>query len=155
MIKAITTCDAAILVPNKEHKNFTDTGKVIPKNTKIIGNPTIIKGLRRGQPFDYKLFITDKNEFIYLKTIQTMNATEVLLGADASTTPTVVKMPNDSNLGMRPVVGTILGGILGYYYAKKKNPSKVMMFTVVGGVAGFAAGKYLQGTGVVLFKKSK
>ena len=50
-----------------------------------------------------------------------MNATEVLLGADASTTPTVVKMPNDSNLGMRPVSGTILGGILGYYYAKKKN----------------------------------
>jgi hypothetical protein len=155
MIKAITTCDAAILVPNKEHKNFTDTGKVIPKNTKIIGNPTIIKGLRRGQPFDYKLFITDKNEFIYLKTIQTMNATEVLLGADASTTPTVVKMPNDSNLGMRPVIGTILGGILGYYYAKKKNSSKVMMFTAVGAVAGFAAGKYLQGTGVVLFKKSK
>jgi hypothetical protein len=30
-----------------------------------------------------------------------------------------------------------------------------MMFTAVGAVAGFAAGKYLQGTGVVLFKKSK
>ena len=121
MIKAITTCDAAILVPNKEHKNFTDTGKVIPKNTKIIGNPTIIKGLRRGQPFDYKLFITDKNEFIYLKTIQTMNATEVLLGADASTTPTVVKMPNDSNLGMRPVIGTILGDYLMFYTINKSS----------------------------------
>lgn len=155
MIKATTTTDASILVPNKEHKNFTDTGKVIPKNTDILGNPTIIKGLRRGQPFDYKLFVTDKNEFIYLKTIQPMKATEVLLGADASTTPTVVKMPNDSNLGMRPILGTILGAVAGYYYAKKKNPSKVMMFTAIGGVAGFAAGKYLQGTGVVLFKKSK
>lgn len=155
MIKATTISDAAILVPNKEHKNFTDTGKVIPKNTEIFGNPTIIKGLRRGQPFEYKLFVTNKNEFIYLKTIQPMKSTEVLLGADASTTPTVVTMPNDSNLGMRPVLGTILGGVLGYYYAKKKNPSKVMMFTVIGGVAGFAAGKYLQGTGVVFFKKSK
>jgi hypothetical protein len=155
MIKATTILDAAILVPNKEHKNFTDTGKVIPQNTKILGNPTIVKGLRRGQPFEYKLFVTDKNEIIYLKTIQPMKSTEVLLGADASTTPTVVKMPNDSNLGMRPVLGTILGGVLGYYYAKKKNPSKVMMFTVIGAVAGFATGKYLQGTGVVLFKKSK
>jgi|APFre7841882793_1041355.scaffolds.fasta_scaffold00188_15 hypothetical protein len=155
MIKAITICDAAILVPNKEHKNFTDTGKIIPKDTTIFGNPTIIQGLRRGQPFEYKLFVTDKNEFIYLKTIQTMKSTEVLLGADASNTATVVKIPNDSNLGMYPVLGTILGGVLGYYYAKKKNPSKVMMFTVIGGVAGFAGGKYLQGTGIVLFKKSK
>jgi hypothetical protein len=84
-----------------------------------------------------------------------MKSTEVLLGADASNTATVVKIPNDSNLGMYPVLGTILGGVLGYYYAKKKNPSKVMMFTVIGGVAGFAGGKYLQGTGIVLFKKSK
>lgn len=155
MMIATTLTDAAILVPNKEHKNFTDTGKVIPTNTEINGNPTVVKGLRRGQPFEYKLFVTDKNEIIYLKTIQPMKSTEVLLGADASTTPTVVKMPNDSNLGMRPVLGTILGAAVGYYYAKKKNSSKLMMFTVIGGVAGFAAGKYLQGTGIVLFKKSK
>jgi hypothetical protein len=29
------------------------------------------------------------------------------------------------------------------------------MFTVLGGVAGFAAGKYIQGNGKVMFKKSK
>jgi hypothetical protein len=29
------------------------------------------------------------------------------------------------------------------------------MFTVIGGVAGFAAGKYVQGKGKVLFTKSK
>ena len=155
MIKVKTISDASILVPNKEHKNFTDTGKVILKDTEILGNPTVIQGLRRGQPFEYKLFVTDKNEFIYLKTIKPMKSTQVYLGADASTTPTVVKMPNDSNLGMRPVIGTILGGVLGYYYAKKKNPSKIMMFTVIGGVSGFAAGKYLQGNGLVMFKKSK
>jgi hypothetical protein len=155
MIKAITVIDAPILVPNKEHKNFTDSGKVISKNTEISGNPTIINGLRKGEPFAYKLFVTDKNEFIYLKTIKPMNTTDVYLGADAGTTPTVVKTPSDSNLGMRPVLGTIIGGFIGYYYAKKKNASKIMMFTVIGGVAGFAAGKYLQGTSPVIFKKSK
>jgi hypothetical protein len=155
MIQAKVINNAPILIPNKEHQNFTDTGKFIEANTVIEGNPTIIKGKRRGEPFDYKLFVTNKNEFIYLKNIQPMNKTEVILGADAAQSATLVKMPNESNLGMRPVLGTLIGAVVGYYYATKKNPSKTMMFTAIGAVAGFATGKYLQGNGIVFFKKSK
>jgi hypothetical protein len=155
MIRVQTISDAAILVPNKEHENFTDTGRKISANTVLNGNPTIIKGKRKGEPFDYKLFVTDKNDFIYLNKIKPMNRTEVMLGADAAPSATVVKTPSDSNFGMRPVLGTIIGAVAGYYLAKRKNPAKIKMFTAVGAVAGFAVGKYIQGTGLVLFKKSK
>jgi alanine dehydrogenase len=155
MMKVITTGDAAILVPNKEHENFTDTGRKIEANTVLNGNPTIIKGKRRGEPFDYKLFVTDKGEIIYINKTKQMNTTEVMLGADAAPSATIVKTPSESNLGMRPVLGTIIGAIAGYYIAKKKFPTKIKMFTVLGGVAGFAAGKYIQGNGMVMFKKSK
>ena len=72
-----------------------------------------------------------------------------------SQTPTVVKTSSESNFGVRPITGTIIGAIVGYYYAKKKNPSKTLMFAGIGAVAGFAAGKFMQGNRVVLFKKSK
>jgi hypothetical protein len=155
MIQAKVINNATILVPNKEHQNFTDTGKFIEANTVIEGNPTIIKGKRRGEPFEYKLFVTNKNEFIYLKNIQPMNKTEVTLGADSAQTPTVVKTPNESNLGMRPVLGILIGAAAGYYYAKKKNPTKITMFTAIGALAGFGVAKYMQGNGIVFFKKSK
>lgn len=155
MIQVQTIADAAVLVPNKEHENFTDTGRKISANTVLKGNPTIIKGKRRGEPFDYKLFVTDKGEIIYINKTKQMNTTEVMLGADAAPSATIVKTPSESNFGMRPVLGTIIGAIAGYYIAKKKFPTKIKMFTVIGGVAGFAAGKYVQGKGKVLFTKSK
>ena len=154
-MKATVIEDASILIPNVDHKNFTDSGSVIPKGEIIEGEIKNIQGLRKGKPFTYRLFITRKEQIIYLNKIKPMDKTEVYLGADARTTPTVVKMPNESNLGMRPILGTVIGAIAGYYIAKRKNPSKIKMFTIVGGIAGFAAGKYLQGTGSVLFKKSK
>lgn len=155
MTKAEIIKDAAILIPNPEHKNFTDSGRFIEKGSFVYGNPKTIKGKRKGEPFDYKVFVTDKEEIIYINNIKPMRNTQVLLGADASQSPTVVKTPSESNFGTRPVLGTIIGAVVGYYYAKKQNPSKVMMFTGIGAVAGFAAGKYLQGNRVVLFKKSK
>lgn len=154
-MKAIIISNASILIPNNDHKNFTDSGSVIEKGTIIDGQPKIIQGLRKGKPFAYRLFITNKEEIIHLNKIKPMDKTEVYLGADSNTTPTVVRMPNESNFGMRPILGTVIGGIVGYYVAKKKYPTKLMMFTVLGAVAGFAAGKYLQGQGSVLFKKSK
>jgi hypothetical protein len=155
MAQVKTISDAAILIPNKEHENFTDTGRKIEANTVLKGNPTIIKGKRRGEPFDYKLFVTDKGEIIYINKTKPMNTTEVMLGADSAPSATIVKTPSDSNFGMRPVLGTIIGAIAGYYIAKKKFPTKIKMFTVLGAVVGFAGGKYIQGTGLVKFKKSK
>ena len=152
----VTLIDKAqILIPNKEHKNFTSSGKFIEAGTILEGEPKIVQGLRKGENFSYRLFVINDGNIIHLNKIKPMEKTEVYLGADAAQSATVIKMPNESNLGMRPVLGTIIGAVAGYYYAKKKNQSKLMMFTLIGGVVGFAAGKYLQGTGNVFFKKSK
>ena len=121
MIQVKVINDAPILVPNAEHKNFTDTGKKIEAGTVLMGKPNVIKGLRRGEPFDYKIFVTDKNEIIYLKNIQNMPMTEVYLGADSGQTPTVVLTPSESNTGMRPILGIVVGALAGYLYAKKQN----------------------------------
>lgn len=154
MIQVKVIKEAKILVPNSEHKNFTDTGKTISEGTILTGKPNLIKGLRRGEPFDYKVFLTDKNDIIYLKNVQTMPTTEVYLGADAGQSATVVLTPSESNTGMRPILGVVIGAIAGYFYAKKQNKN-ITMFTTIGGVAGFAVGKYLQGTKNVIVKPSK
>lgn len=154
MIQVKVIKDAPILVPNSEHKNFTDTGKKIPEGTILTGKPNIIKGLRRGEPFDYKVFLTDKNDIIFLKNVQDMPTTEVYLGADAGQTPTVILTPSESNTGMRPILGVVVGALAGYLYAKKQNKN-ITMFTAIGGVAGFAVGKYLQGMKNVIVKPSK
>ena len=75
-MKAITVADAPILIPNLEHKNFTDSGEVIEENTIVNGNAKNIEGLRKGKPFTYKLFVTDKNQLIHLNKIKTMETTE-------------------------------------------------------------------------------
>lgn len=149
VVKTIT--DADILVPNKEHKNFTNSGKKIPKETTLTGNPIVISGLRRGEPFSYKLFVTDKQEYIYLKNIKNMDTTNVYLGADS----TVVKMPSDNNFGTIPLISMLVGGGAAYYYAKKRDQSRIYLYTIIGAVAGFGIGKYLQSQGIVTFKKNK
>jgi len=154
-MRATVIENAAILIPNAEHKNFTNSGKIIEQGTVVDGQPKLIQGLRRGEAFTYRLFITDNNQIIHINKIRPMDKTEVYLGADAVQSPTMVKMPNESNMGVKPVLGTAIGAAAGYYFAKKKNPSKLMMFTVIGAIVGFAAGKYMQGAGSVLFKKSK
>ena len=88
-MKVVTIQDTNILTPNKEHQNFVFTGIVIPSGTILYGTNKIISGLRRGKPFAYKLFVTDKNQIIYQNTIKPMETTEVTLGADASQTPTI------------------------------------------------------------------
>ena len=148
MIQVQTISDAAILVHNKEHENFTDTGRKISANTVLKGNPTIIKGKRKGEPFDYKLFVTDKNDFIYLNKIKPMRTTEVTLGADAAQTPTLVDMARPKlNLTKWTIGGALAGAGAAYYYsAKMKNMerNKVILYSLVGLVAGFYVGKAIE-----------
>jgi len=70
--------DATTLIPNKDHRNFTETGVLIPKGTEVEGEIKNISGLRRGKPFVYRLFLTNKKQFIFLNKIKpNMEATEV------------------------------------------------------------------------------
>ncbi len=150
--------DANVLIPNEEHKNFTRTEKIIAKGTILDGEPKSVNGQRRGEPFQYKLFLTNDKEFIYLKKTKPMRTTEVTLGADATQTPTIVSVPTGKKL-LTPIVigGTLIGAGAGYYFAKKKNfDSKKRNMAIVGGaVLGFFGAKYFEKRKGIVVKPSK
>jgi hypothetical protein len=138
-MKALVIADAKVLVPNKEHKNFTETNEEISKGEIIFGEFKNIEGLRRGKPFNYRVFITDNGNIVYSNKVKEMKATEVTLGADASQSPTKVNFLPAETFKTSRIVVALAGAVGGYYYAKKKNPSKSLQYSVVGGVVGYLA----------------
>ena len=140
--------NANVLKPNKEHKNFTETEEIIAEGTTLYGKTIMVDGSRRGQPFKYRLFVTNDKKIIHLNKIKPMKTTEITLGADAGQTPTVVNMARPKlNLTKWTVGGVLVGGYAGYYYSSKiKNmdKKKVIMFSIVGIVAGFYLGKAIE-----------
>lgn len=149
--------DAFVLLPNREHENFNTTEIKILKGTKLDGKEIQIQGKRRGEPFTYRLFQTKNKQLIHLNKIKPMTTTEVTLGADAQPSATKINLPSVSNIGMRPILGTLVGLGLAYYYSKKKGytGNKKLIHLAIGGVAGFAVGKYLQSRRDVTVKPSK
>jgi hypothetical protein len=156
--------NAQILIPNKEHENFTESSKVIKKGTILLGDEILIKGKRRGEGFTYKLFKTNNNQLIYLKKIKPMQVTEVTLSAsgDAATsnvtTPTVISVPSGKKLLTKNVIiGTILGAGVGYGFSKYKKLDKktTMMYSVVGAIVGFGISKYVEKRKSIVVKPSK
>jgi len=156
-MKVILKEDAVVLTPNKDHKNFTVTGDVIEEGTVLFGNLKQIIGLRRGKPFTYRLFVTDKNQIIYQKSITPMNATEVTLGADAGATATKVDMIPAENFSKAKMAGLIIGGIAGFAWAKykKHDMKKAAMYIGVGAVLGYGAGVLLDRRNKVVVQPSK
>lgn len=158
MITTTTIETAPILMPNTEHKNFTESRFEIPKGKAVTGNFTIINGLRRGKPFDYKVFITDKEQIIYSKYVKPMATTEVTLGADAQVQATKVEMiPAEKSATIKNVVGSATGGIIGYAIAKKQGVSntKTIIYATIGAIAGYMIAKqFTTKTGIVV-QKSK
>jgi hypothetical protein len=137
-MEAIVLENAKVLVPNKEHKNFTETNEEMPKGTVVNGEFKSIKGLRRGEPFSFRVFVTDKGQIIYSNKLKEMKATEVTLGADASQTPTVVNMIPAETFKTSRIVVALAGALGGFYYAKKKGANKIK-YAIVGAAAGYAA----------------
>lgn len=152
------TKDATILVPCESHRNFRATHEFIPKGTKVHGNAKVVAGLLKGKPFNFHLFFTDKGQIIYIKNTNQMQKTEVTLGADSQQSSTKIDLPNQSNLGKRPIIGAIIGGAAAYAFAKHRKVTAhhtMAIYIIVGGLAGFAAGKYLQSKRSVTVKPSK
>lgn len=160
MIPAKVTERAEILIPNKEHKSFTRTNTFIEPGTDVVGKATVITGLRKGQPFDYRLFEIKKNNFIYLNKTNLkpteMKSTEVKLGADAQRQPTIInEKPSGFSISNHPkamgaAVGALAGGIIGWAYSHhlKHEPKMKKEFAVKGAVLfaaiGFGVGAYIQ-----------
>jgi hypothetical protein len=154
MITTTTIDTAPILMPNSEHKNFTESRFEIPKGTEIKGEYKIINGLRRGKPFDYRVFITDKEQIIYSKYVKPMATTEVTLGADAQVQATKVEMiPAERTATIKNVIGGATGGIIGYAIAKKQGVSntKTIIYASIGALAGYLIAKqFTKKTGIVV-----
>lgn len=152
-----TIADAPILKPNRDHKNFVETGEVIPNATLLEGNERYISGLRRGEAFTYKVFITKDNQIIYLNKIQPMANVEVLLGADGQVTPTKVDLINAETFSTLNAVGVVIGGISGFMYSKNKNysTSQMAMYTTLGIVLGYAASRLIKSNNKVKIETSK
>lgn len=157
-MKAQVIADAKILIPNNDHRNFTEGSEVIKQDEIVEGKRTNVKGLRRGQPFEYKLFLTDKNQLIYLNKIKPMDTTEVTLGADSKQSPTLVDMVKPENANKSKFYGAIIGAIAGWAYCKykKHDTKKTAMYIGGGAVAGFVIGTYIdKGKNKVTIKPSK
>lgn len=133
--------DTVVLVPNKDHKNFTASGEIIEEGTVVEGQPKQIEGLRRGEKFTYKLFLTDKKQLIHLNKIK-METTEVTLGADAKQSATKIDMIPAEKFGRNKMIGLVLGGIVGFAWAKykKHDMKKAAMYIAIGAAGGYVLG---------------
>jgi hypothetical protein len=136
-----TIKDCKVLIPNKKHQNFTETEEIVTKGTFLSGKPVKVNGLRRGEPFTYRLFLTDNKKFIYLNCIEPMKATEIKLGADSAQTPTMVNLKSNEMFSQDKVIGLVAGGLLGFGYCKYKNcnPKQTTMYVFAGAAIGYAA----------------
>jgi len=146
LVQAKVIADAPILIPNKEHKNFTESAESIPDGTVVNGFIRNIDGLRKGKPFVYKVFYTTENQLIYLNKIKPikMDNAEVTLGADgASATKVNIAVAEKST--KHKWYGAVIGGVAGFAYCKHKKHDlkKSAMFIALGAIAGFGVGYYM------------
>jgi len=149
---------ATVLIPNKDHKNFTFSDEKIEGGKLVKGTLKAINGLRRGEPFTYRLFLTNDNKLIYQKNIKNMtNATEVTLGADAQTSPISVNLKPAENFSSMKITGILVGGAAGFAYAKykKHDMKKVAMYIGVGAAIGYFAEYLLDSKKNIVVKPSK
>ena len=73
-IKGVITEDTKTLIPNKEHKNFTETNTIIPKGTIVEGEMKSIQGKRKGEDFLYRVFFTNDGHIIFQNKITKFSA---------------------------------------------------------------------------------
>ena len=149
--------DCKVLLRNKKHKNFTETDIEIKKGTVLNGKPIEVNGLRRGEPFKYRLFLTNNKEFIYLNCIENMKATEIKLGADDSQTPTFVNLKGNEMFSKNKTMGLAIGGLAGFMYSRyKKHDWKKTTMTVLGSaLIGYTASYVLTKDKSINFIPSK
>lgn len=144
-MKVITCSDVPVLIPNEEHKNFTESEVVIPKGTTLIGEYKQIIGLRKGQQFTYRLFYTTKDQIIYTKNIKpvTMETTEVTLSAEGQEKPSAIINIPKNYFDKNAMYGALLGAAAGFGFAhyKQKSAKQKLLFTCLGAVAGIVTAK--------------
>lgn len=156
-MEAIVNKDAKVLIPNMDHKNFTETDKVIPEGTRMEGEFRNVQGLRRGKPFTYRLFIHKDGTILFQNNITPMRTTEVTLGADSSRTATTVNLRPAEMFNRTKTMGLVLGAVAGFAYAKykKHDMKKSIKFLAIGALAGYLGGYVVDANRDVTVTQSK
>lgn len=136
-MKAKVLKDAVVLVPNAPHKNFVYGAETLEEGSVIDGNIRFIEGLRKGEPFTYRLFITDKGQIVFLNKIEPMETTEVTLAADGQE-QTVVNFTKSEKSMKNKFIGAVAGAAIGFAYAKykKHDMKKSGKYALIGLVIG-------------------
>jgi len=140
-VKIIT--ESNYLTPNKDHKNFTDSIESANVGDKVEGEFKNISGLRKGQPFVYRLFVTKNGKILYANTVESElpPAKEVLSNATANDIKPVevLEIPNDGNIKSVGLILAIAGGVIGYFYGKKQNATQntLLQYIAVGTVGAY------------------
>lgn len=138
-IQAQITQDTNFLIPNKDHKNFTCSADAAQKGMKVTGEFKNVSGLRKGQPFIYRLFRTSDGKFLYSNKVEAiMPVTEVSLSADGK--PAYTKPETNVKSSKTTAMVVMLGGALaGFLYGKNKNASKgnLIKYLAVGAVGAY------------------
>ena len=129
-----------VLTPNLKHKNFNKTSETIGVGKVLEGKSVAIKGKRKGEDWTYYLVQIEPNKFLQIKHLQEMK--EVNIGADASNSATVVKVPSNTKPLKWHLILAAGGALVAYAYAKKKGKSKneALMIAGAGAVVGYVAG---------------
>ena len=149
-MKVIAQKDIPVLTPNIEHKNFTETDIFIPMGTEIEGEFKAVKGERKGKPFTYRLFYTNKDQIIYINNLKpaNMQRTEVTLSAEGpsadSPKSAIINIPKNL-VDRNALYGIAFGAAAGFGFSayKQKSTKEKLMWTITGAIVGFAAAKII------------
>lgn len=134
MIQAIIIQDTNFLIPNKEHKNFTDSSESAKVGSIITGEFRNVNGLRKGKPFEYRLFFAKDGKILYANCVRAENIpSEIISNADNLQAPTL--KPTDQS----KYLVALVGGIAGYMYGKKQkvDTNNLITYIAVGSVGAY------------------
>lgn len=133
--------DSKYLIPNAQHQNFTESNDWVGEGVLLKGNFANIEGLRRGEPFTYKLFITEDKNILYQNSVEPMKTIELTSGADSQRTPTLVNLTPAETFNKVKTTGLVLGALTGFAYCKYKkcDTRKTVMYIFAGAAIGYAA----------------
>jgi hypothetical protein len=133
--------DSKYLIPNAQHQNFTESNDVVGEGVMLKGNFANIEGLRRGEPFTYKLFITEDKNILYQNSVEPMKTIELTSGADAQLKSTVVNLTPAETFSKVKTTGLVLGAVAGFAYCKYKKCDTIqtVMYIFAGAVIGYAS----------------
>jgi len=134
MIQAILIQDTNFLIPNKEHKNFTDSSESAKVGSILTGEFRNVNGLRKGKPFEYRLFFANNGKILYANCVKTESApSEIISNAD-NLQAAPLKPTNQSLLVV------LVGGIAGYLYGKQKkvDTNTLIKYIAVGSVGAYS-----------------